>query len=122
MLATNALMAGLRNAMASMMTTGRAFGEARQHQRPGCENFGSNLVAADPACYSHVLCDERLDLAAHFTIACEHQFELGPALRQHWKTGRLVVDVFDDVGRAALANSWRFLFRDVIPKNAAGFK
>ena len=85
--ATNVVMTGLRNAMASMMTTGRPSAKLGNTSARAARISAANLVAADPACYPHsicqpVFCDERLDLAAHFAVAGEHQFELRPAFRQ----------------------------------------
>ncbi|MNH31589.1 hypothetical protein D3C79_919680 [compost metagenome] len=56
------------------------FGETRQHQCAGGQDFFTYLGAADPASDAH-LClqamagDQRVDLLTHFTIAGQHQFK-----------------------------------------------
>ena len=69
------------SAMASMRTTGRPFGKARQHQRARGQNFIAHLTAADPSGDAHfaleaVARNHRLDIGPHLAVAGQHQFEV----------------------------------------------
>ena len=85
--ATNVLITGLLNAIASMITTGRPSAKLGNTNVRAAKNLVAHLVAADPARDAHhvlkiVARDKGLEFTAHFAIAGQHQLEIRAALQQ----------------------------------------